>query len=195
MKKLKLLSVLMVMVLALVGCGGFSDGVKDGMNDAMNGKTESTEETTEEETGTQEETEVQEPETDAQETTEAESGTAEQSAESSNILLTAPVTVSDVMNGTKTEVIGEWAEIVVAKELVEAVTMDEFVEFCNTSVQDSGYNWYTISFGDGTGIQFQGSISAVAAYGTLDNEGCIEEAVGTIMLQEDGTYSYTKNQE
>lgn len=189
MKKLKLLSVLMVMVLALVGCGGFSDGVKDGMNDAMNGKTESTEETTEEETGTQEETEVQEPET------EAESETAEQSTESSNILLTAPVTVRDVKNGTNTEVIGEWAEIVVAKELVEAVTMDEFVEFCNTAVQDSGYNWYTISFGDGTGIQFQGSISAVATYGTLDNEGCIEEAVGTIMLQEDGTYSYTENQE
>ena len=189
MKKLKLLSVLMVMVLALAGCGSFSDGVKDGMNDAMNGKTESTEEATEEETDTQEETEVQEPET------EAESETAEQSTESSNILLAAPVTVSDVMNGTKTEVIGEWAEIAVAKELVEAVTMDEFVEFCNTVVQDSGYNWYTISFGDGTGIQFQGSFSAVATYGTLDNEGCIEEAVGTIMLQEDGTYSYTENQE
>jgi len=187
MKKLKLLSVLMVMVLALAGCGGFSDGVKDGMNDAMNGKTESTEEATEEETDTQEETEVQEPET------EAESETAEQSTESSNILLAAPVTVSDVMNGTKTEKIGEWAEIVVAKELVEATTMDEFVEFCNSSVKDSGYNWYTISFGDGTGIQFQGSLSSVATYGTLDSDGCIEDAIGTIMLQEDGTYSYTEN--
>lgn len=186
MKKVKLLSILMVMVLTLAGCGGFSDGVKDGMNDAMNGKTESTEEATEEETDAQEETETQEPETVDQET-------AEQAAGSANVLLTAPVTVKDVMNGTKTEKIGEWAEIVVAKELVEATTMDEFVEFCNSSVKDSGYNWYTISFGDGTGIQFQGSLSSVATYGTLDSDGCIEDAIGTIMLQEDGTYSYTEN--
>lgn len=193
MKKVKLLSVLMVMVLTLAGCGGFSDGVKDGMNDAMNDKAETAEQTTEEETDAQEETEVQEPETVEQETTEAESETAEQADGSINVLLTAPVTVKDVMNGTKTEKIGEWAEIVVAKELVEATTMDEFVEFCNSSVKDSGYNWYTISFGDGTGIQFQGSLSSVATYGTLDSDGCIEDAIGTIMLQDDGTYSYTEN--
>ena len=211
MKKSRLLAVLLIMVLTLVGCGGFSDGLKDGMNDAMNGKpeiTENTEEVKEEvteeivvETKEQEAAEVQgqkEPETAVQETKEEEKPeeepeTAEQSTESANVLLTAPVTVKEVMNGTKTEVIGEWAQIVVAKELATETSMEEFAEFCNTAVKDSGYNWYTISFGDGTGIQFQGSVSYVATYGTIDNDGCIEKAIGTIMLQGDGTYSYTEN--
>ena len=65
---------------------------------------------------------------------------------------------------------------------------------CNEVVKDSGYNWVTISCGDGTGIQFQGSLSYLATYGTLDNEGCIVDAIGTIMLQEDGTYKYSENE-
>lgn len=215
MRKSSLLVALLIMVMMLVGCGGFSDGLKDGMSDAMNGKTESTENTQEakeeveetkveetqvEETQEQKETvaqEQREPETAVQEAKEEtpaeETETTEQSVESSNVLLTAPVTVKEVMNGTKTEVIGEWAQIVVAKEIAKETSMEEFVDFCNTAVKDSGYNWYTISFGDGTGIQFQGSISYVATYGTIDSDGCIEKAIGTIMLQSDGTYSYTEN--
>ncbi|MBR2401509.1 MAG: hypothetical protein IKB01_01900 [Lachnospiraceae bacterium] len=224
MKKFRILSLALLLVLALSGCGGFSEGLEAGMNDAMNGKTETeaepgtqTEEpevaaepeTVEEETQevepvqeektAPEETEKVEPEVAEPETTEPEpqpepeKETEEQSAGSINILLTAPITEHEVKNGSKTEVIGEWAEIVVAKELMLATTQEEYAEFCETVVADSGYNWFTISFGDGYGIQFQGSISYVATYGTLDTDGCIEEAIGTIMIQGDGTYSYTEN--
>lgn len=218
MKKFRLLTVALVLTMALAGCGGFSEGLEAGMNDAMNGKAETeapaeesevaaepetvVEETQEaepvqEETAVPEETtepEVAEPETAKPEVqAEPEKDTEEQSVESINVLLTAPVTVHEVKNGTKTEVIGEWAEIVVAKELVVATTQEEFVEFCQTVVADSGYNWFTISFGDGYGIQFQGSMTMIATYGTLDADGCIEEAIGMIMIQDDGTYSYSEN--
>lgn len=214
MKKVVVWLMSIMMVASLVGCG-FSDEVKDGMNDAMSQETtqdetdaeeEATEaveaNTTAAETSTEdqeepeqvaaEETKEQE-EQEQPEQTQDEEPTGQEQTGSINVLLTAPVTVHDVKNGTKTEKIGEWAEVVVAKELLEATTDEEFAEFCNEVVKDSGYNWVTISCGDGTGIQFQGSISSVATYGKIDTDGCIEESIGTIMVQEDGTYSYTEN--
>ena len=197
MKKAVVWLMTIMVVASMMGCG-FSDGVKDGMKDAMS------QETTQEETDAEEEA-TEAVETDEEET-EAETDAADQEepvadeepadqekSGSINVLLTAPVTVHDVTNGTKTEKIGEWAEVVVAKELLEATTDEEFAEFCNEVVKDSDYNWVTISCGDGTGIQFQGSMSSVATYGKIDTDGCIEESIGTIMAQEDGTYSYTEN--
>lgn len=198
MKNLKVMMMILCMTVALCGCGGFSEGLEDGMNAAQSqeeSKDESKEESQEEtsqETETQEQTETETEESQPEETPEADP--EEQAAESINVLMTAPVTEHDVKNGTKTEVIGTWAEIVVAKELLQATTMEEFVEFCNEVVEDSGYNWVTISCDDGTGIQFQGAMTMVATYGTLDNEGCIVDAIGTIMIQDDGTYSYSENE-
>ena len=196
MKKFRLLTVALILTMVLVGCGGFSEGLEDGMNDAMNGKTEvEAESQTEEPEETEEVKETAQEETTVPEEPEAlaEKTPEEQASGSVNVLLTAPVTEHDVKNGTKTEVIGTWAEIVVAKELALATTQEEYAEFCKTVVDGSGYNWVTISFGDGTGIQFQSSISYVATYGTIDSDGCIEEAIGMIMVQDDGTYSYTEN--
>ena len=203
MKKVVVWLMSIMMAASLVGCG-FSDGVKDGMNDAMSQETTQDETEAEEEATEAVESDEEEPvateqtESDAEEPEEPEQVQVEESAEqeetgSINVLMTAPVTVHDVKNGTKTEKIGEWAEVVVAKELLEATTDEEFAEFCNEVVKDSGYNWVTISCGDGTGIQFQGSISSAATYGKIDTDGCIEESIGTIMVQEDGTYSYAEN--
>lgn len=199
MKNLKVWMMILCVTVALCGCGGFSEGLEAGMNDAMSqGKSqeESSEENEQaEEIKRQGQEETQEPEqAESQPEESKEDDTEEQAAESINVLMTAPVTEHEVKNGTKTEVIGEWAEIVVAKELLQATSMEEFVEFCNEVVDESGYNWVTITCDDGTGIQFQGSVSMVATYGTLDNEGCIVDAIGTIMLQEDGTYSYSENE-
>ena len=199
MKKLAVWMMILCMTVALCGCGGFSEGLEAGMNDAMS-QEESQEESSEEseqaeETAEQSQEETKEPEqTESQPEETAEADTTEQAAESINVLMTAPVTEHDVKNGAKTEVIGEWAEIVVAKELLQATSMEEFVEFCNEVVDESGYNWVTIACDDGTGIQFQGSMTMVATYGTLDNEGCIVDAIGTIMIQDDGTYSYSENE-
>lgn len=188
MKNLKAMMMILCMTVALCGCGGFSEGLEDGMNAAASQKESS-----------QESEMVEEPEEERQEPTQEETQESKknaetQTADSVNVLMTAPVTVSEVKNGTKTEVIGEWAQIVVDKELLKATTMEEFVEFCNEVVDESGYNWFTISCGDGTGIQFAGSMSYVATYGTLDNEGCIVDDIGTIMLESDGSYSYSENE-
>lgn len=187
MRKIVVMLLLTFAMLSLVACGGdmkqsFEQGMKDAMNDTSqaDGKTEA---------------ESQEPEEPAeQEPENAADQESQEAAETGNPLLDAEVSVYDVMNGTKTEKLGEWAEIQVSKAILANVTQEQFSEFCNTRVKDSGYNWYSINCGDGTGIQFAGSISSVATYGTIDNESCIIESSGTIMVQEDGTYSYTESE-
>ena len=123
---------------------------------------------------------------------EAKTELEEAKPESDNPLMNAKIQIADVMNGTKNEKLGEWAEIQISKEILEEITQEQFSEFCNDVVNESGYNWFTISCEDGTGIQFAGSIPYVSTYGSLDNEGCIAESMGTIMVQEDGKYIYTE---
>ena len=123
---------------------------------------------------------------------EAKTEPEEAKPESDNPLMNAKIQIADVMNGTKNEKLGEWAEIQISKEILEEITQEQFSEFCNDVVNESGYNWFTISCEDGTGIQFAGSIPYVSTYGSLDNEGCIAESMGTIMVQEDGKYIYTE---
>lgn len=118
---------------------------------------------------------------------------AEQS-KTGNPLLDAEMHVGDVMNGTRTEKLGEYAYISVPLMTMQNVTMEQYAEFCNQRVEDSGYNWVTINFRDGTGLQFAGSTPIVATYGTLDNEQCIEESKGTVMLTGENTYEYSENQ-
>ena len=129
-----------------------------------------------------------EPETSQEAKTELE----EAKPESDNPLMNAKIQIADVMNGTKNEKLGEWAEIQISKAVLEEITQEQFSEFCNDVVNESGYNWFTISCEDGTGIQFADSIPYVSTYGSLDNEGCIAESMGTIMVQEDGKYIYTE---
>ena len=129
-----------------------------------------------------------EPETSQEAKTELE----EVKTESDNPLMNAKIQIADVMNGTKSEKLGEWAEIQISKAVLEEITQEQFSEFCNDIVNESGYSWLTISCEDGTGIQFAGSIPYVSTYGSLDNEGCIAESMGTIMVQEDGKYIYTE---
>ena len=125
---------------------------------------------------------------------EAKTEPEEAKPENDNPLMNVEIRIADVMNGVKSEKIGEWAEIQIRKEILKGITQEQFAEFCNEVVKDSGYNWFTISCEDGTGIQFAGSIPYVSTYGNLDNEGCITETIGIIMLEADGTYSYTKEE-
>lgn len=186
MKKVIISLFMVFLMLSLVACGdSFEQGVKDGMS-ASSQETEEPESQEAEETGQEEPAEKESEDVADQESQEPEA------SETGNPLMDAEVSVYDVMNGTKTEKLGEWAEIQVSKAVMIEVTQEQFIEFCNTRVKDSGYNWYSINCGDGTGIQFASSLSSVATYGTIDNESCIVESYGTIMVQEDGTYSYTK---
>ena len=86
--------------------------------------------------------------------------------------------------------IGEYAYIRILKGQLEEITEENYKEFAETVVKDSGYNWVAIMCNDGTGICFPGSMYFVAEYGKQDKDGSILEAYGTITLNENGGYTY-----
>lgn len=124
----------------------------------------------------------------ALETTTEELTTA---ARSSNPLMNAALHTGNVMNGIGTEIIGEYAYIIFDKEMAKNLSMEQFTEFCNEVVADSGYNWFSICFTDDTCLCFHGCYASVATYGEIDEEHGIEEVIGTVMLTEDGIYEYS----
>lgn len=118
-------------------------------------------------------------------------GMSEEQEEDVNPLMEAEVHVDDVMNGPKDKKLGEYAYIEVPLKTMKKVTMEQYDEFCDQKVEDSSYNWVTIDFGNGSGLQFQGSTPAIATYGTLDDEKCITEAKGGVMMTGEDTYEYS----
>lgn len=192
MSKKKKNILIVVAVLLVIGVIGNLFGKDD---DESQKTTEATENV--------QETETSVPETEAPETEKADSDPENQAVDtekpetdpetvSGNPLMAAELQVEDVMNGTRTEKIGEYAYIRVSLETMKNITMEQYAEFCSQVVKDSGYNWVTIDFGNGNGIQFQGSIPSIASYGSLDTERCIVETVGTIMMTGDDTYEYSE---
>lgn len=107
-----------------------------------------------------------------------------------NVLMDYDLIVEDVKNGTGDSVIGQRAYISITKAALEEITEENYKEFAETVVKDSGYNWVSIICNDDTGICFAGSNYSVGTYGKLDKEGVIVEGSGTITLAADGSYSY-----
>lgn len=106
-----------------------------------------------------------------------------------NFLLDCKVKTADVKSGSG-EVIGQRAFVSVLKSQLADLTPENFAEFAETVVKDSGYNWYTIKCDDGTGIVFAASDIAAAIYGVLDDEAAISETIGFISINADGSYTY-----
>ena len=180
MKKGMLAALIAGVVLTASGCS-FTDGVKDGMKDAQ--KTESqASESESQKNVTETQKNVTESQNDVTETQKSETG---------NPLIDAEVHVGDVMNGTRDKKLGEYAYIEIPLEDMKNVTMEQYAEFVTQKVDNSGYNWYSIDFGNGYGLQFAGSTSLVAMYGPLDNEECIKEQIGDVMLKSEGVYEYS----
>ena len=100
--------------------------------------------------------------------------------------------VTDLKSGNG-DVVGQRAHIRIMKSQLEEVTEENFREFAESVVKDSGYNWVSIICDDGTGICFTGSNTIHADYGTIDNDGTVPAPVGSIDLTEGGTYVYTEN--
>lgn len=107
----------------------------------------------------------------------------------SNLLCIATVKTAAVMNGFGNEKIGTRAYIEISKEELKTITVEQYSEFVDTVVKDSGYNWFTIFCDDGTGICFAGSMGSFSEYGNLDSDGSIIETIGYITVTDDG-YSY-----
>ena len=85
---------------------------------------------------------------------------------------------------------GQRAYNSVLKSQLTHLTADNFAEFAETAVKDSGYNYFTIKCDDGTGIVFDGSDVTVPVYGTLDDDGRVSDTAGFIKQGADGAYTY-----
>ena len=107
-----------------------------------------------------------------------------------NPLLDCEIQTADVMNGSKTEVLGQRAYIEIEKDTLKSVTEKQFKEFADTVVDGSGYNWFSIICPDKTGLIFTGSNIAMATYGDLNDEGAVANLIGYAILSQDNTYKY-----
>lgn len=109
--------------------------------------------------------------------------------ETNNPLLQATFSTAEVKSGMGNNTIGKRGFINISKADLKNITNEQFTQFANEKVADSGLNWVSIICEDGTGICFAGSMSYIADYGTLDEDGGITKQIGVIMLEESG-YSY-----
>lgn len=110
---------------------------------------------------------------------------------SANPLFSYKVEVYTVMNGSSTAAIGERALIEIPKHKVDELTAEQFNDFLETKVKGSGYNWFTIDFGDGTGIVFAGCDIEIPTYCRLSDEGMQGTALGYITRRNiDGVVSF-----
>lgn len=122
--------------------------------------------------------------------------TVEKSTESvekkeENILLKKKLKTADIMNGMGDTVIGTRAYVEIKKDQMLELSNEQFTEFVNEVVKDSGYNYVTIIAEDASkAIFFPGSLTTNAEYGKVNIDGTLDVVYGYITLQDDGTYSY-----
>lgn len=96
------------------------------------------------------------------------------------ILYTAEIVECPVMNGTKTERIGSYARIIMAKDDMKSLTSEQMFSFTQNVIcsLQGEYNWFTIKMNDGTGMVFPGCILSFD-YGVLAEDGTLEQHLGS----------------
>lgn len=112
-----------------------------------------------------------------------------------NPFLLADFSTAGVFSGSG-DIIGTYGYIEVGKDQVPDFYSSDFshflAEFVDAKVRDSGRNWISIIFDDGTGFCFVGSNGAAAVYGIVDEEGGVVKESGICMLSsETGEFEYT----
>ena len=108
-----------------------------------------------------------------------------------NILLDAEVQVADVMTGDGSEKIGEYAYITITRDQAQALTEDEGIAFLNERVRGCGYNWFTVTLDDGTGVSYSGGSTLAGTYGQLAADKTVEKELGYITFDGE-TITYDK---
>lgn len=81
----------------------------------------------------------------------------------------------DVMNGIKTEKIGEYETVNCDNT---KLTDEELIKFYKEYIKGKDYNWVQIMFSDGTGLHFAGS-DYFFTYSTIDKENGATDTKGT----------------
>ena len=110
-----------------------------------------------------------------------------------NVLMKAKLKEADVMNGFGDTVIGKRAYIEITNDELVSLTEEQFTEFAKAKVENSGYNYVTIIAKDSKkGIFFPGSLTSIVNYGDVNDEGMLDNVIGYITLQDDGTYKYAE---
>lgn len=109
----------------------------------------------------------------------------DKTAQTGNPFLDAEVKTDRAGNGYR-------AYIEIGKEDALSASMEEYLEFLSQRVEDSGYNWWTVCFDDGTGLVYTGSLTYAVEYGALNSDGTMSCGYGYLMPEDDGTYSYHK---
>lgn len=101
-----------------------------------------------------------------------------------NTFLDAEVKTAPGGNGLR-------AYIAVTKEDAKAASVEDYAAFLAERVDGSGYNWWTVFFDDGTGIQYVGSMTYAAQYGMVSaSDGTMVEPYGNVVPDDDGGYIY-----
>ena len=74
--------------------------------------------------------------------------------------------------------------IEISKEDFSKISKSEYLEFCENVVSPSSskYNYFTVDFGNGTGICYAGCFIYDGTYGILDNTGAVIEKQGSISI-------------
>ena len=72
---------------------------------------------------------------------------------------------------------------------INKITKEDFKTFVDENIKGKTYNWFTVFFDDGTGVQFAGCNYTAGVYGTVDSSGCVDVPKGYIWLK-DGEYIY-----
>ena len=81
-----------------------------------------------------------------------------------NVLMDYDLTVKDVKTGSGDK-IGEYAYIRITKAQLQAITEENYKEFVETVVKDSGYNWVAILCDDGDlAFQIVGKFAVIADF-------------------------------
>lgn len=111
-----------ILVAGMTGCG-FSDGAKDGMKDAQN------QESINDSDKNDSKKDKNVTETDKNDTESRENVLESEESKTGNPLLDAEVIVCDVMNGTKTKKLGEYAYITVPLETMKKSRWNSTMNF------------------------------------------------------------------
>lgn len=109
----------------------------------------------------------------------------EEYPDSDNWLLRPRVIVYPLWNGNNTKVVAYRGVVQFDKEMMEAhITSDDYEEFLELRFEDHRLNWLTIDFLDGTGIWISSGL--YDAYGPLEENGTVQDAVGYMEITKDG---------
>lgn len=102
-----------------------------------------------------------------------------------NIFMAATVQYAKTQIGTDS---GTRAFIKISKETAKSASQEDFAEFLKKQVDGRNYNWFTIDFGDGTGIVFPGCQWEIGTYCKLQPEGMQGETIGYLKVVDRDNY-------